>query len=133
MQFNVKFESTTGYAISIPDTKYGLDLIDKVRNELQLPNLSLEVFFSNISKIEKDLTIVNLSEDMVRQSKHFKNINEIVVYVPEHYLNKFVKIDYEVHRKNNGEVVKLIPFYVIMKQKVLDLWENLGYPLEIFE
>jgi len=131
MEFNVKFESTTDYAVNLNYMDYGLNQVERIRQELNLPNLPLSVFYPGINSYNVDYTIRNLPENLVKKSNRFKETNQIIVKTPVGYLNAFAKISYKTYQKDNGEIIKVKLFYEIQESSILSLWESLGFPLEI--
>lgn len=132
MKFTVFYKTKVAYyhAISWNKRKVGLNFIDNVRKELDLPLLPLErieitcdFLFSNPE--------IEISEEVARDSGHFRETGSIEVYVPKKSLNQFCFVDSDIEKsEETGEILKVRPVTKLNEDKLLRAWKENGYPIE---
>lgn len=133
MEFKVIFrrkEYNTGYAaIDTADQPVGLDAVDEVRENLGI-QVPLELFNGAAWRF-RDNPEIKITEEIARQSGHFRKVYCRVVIVQPDALNDFVQIVHEVDRDPEVGTVKKVRFYQeVNKKALLEAWEDAGFPLE---
>lgn len=129
MNFRVRFTATPYCAFQKDLGKVGLDLVDTVREELELPELPLEVFSENVQRYFYNPEL-ELTEEQARKSGHFKDKNYIEVHVPEGFLNRYIYIDYKVSREPDGKITNVKFFFNYNSEQIIEDWLEDGSPLK---
>ncbi|GAB3272661.1 hypothetical protein GCM10027347_44440 [Larkinella harenae] len=129
MKFTTYFSSHPGYAIELPSENPGINFIDRVRSELEVPSLSADVVSGYISGTNCDADL-SLEESTARDSGHYSEKSSTHVKVPRGFLNQFVKVELNTVRDPaTGAINTVNGVQKLNKQAVIDAWAEAGYPL----
>lgn len=135
MEFKVKFVafSSTRLAIDVGGERQGLRSLDRIREELNLPDLDPKLVETYSKKLRIDPTIA-LTEDEARESNQFENTNFIKVIVDKSSLNDFAKSYLVVDKDSRtGEIKDINTQWAIDRDALFEWWKSKGFPLEIEE
>jgi hypothetical protein len=105
----------------------GLEKLSEIREELELPQLNLELVEGSIAvvTISDEVTV---SEEAAIKSCSFEHTGEIVLSVPINYWEPFLQFGYTVERSPfDGQITTIRPHYTVDKTAVVKFWENNGY------
>jgi hypothetical protein len=101
----------------------GLDAVDRIREYLNLPSLSLDLIEDTYKGRRSSQLIV--PEAIARESGLFKNCHEITVYTPNNDLEQFSIEKFEVERnESTGEILKVKPYYITDNNGYIEFWKN---------
>lgn len=127
MDFKVKVVGVDGYAINVPEKSIGTKLIDKARS-VAGKKIPAEKFWSFAYAVSADTECV-ITEKQARRSGCFEETNEVVVNVPNGYLNRY--ITREPLFLKQGENLDSIQFQQVLKKnwenKFFNVWRDYGF------
>ena len=134
MVFKIYFSTKryTTHSVNIVK-KVGIKQVDFAREQLCLPELSSKIISDNDISFVENL-LIDIPEEMARKSGHFSETTYIHVYVPEKYLNRFMKIEIkDTQIPETGEITNVKFKFVPDKNEIMNWWENAGFPLDVEE
>lgn len=134
MKFVVEFkrrEGTPGYAVYVDQAKLGLDMLDRAREETDVPLLAPDKVSGVVDAAVAWSKKIEITEEEARKSGLFRKTHEVVVQVPVESLNRYMGIVPRVHRDlGTGAVIKITWDWEFDSQKILADWASCGYPVE---
>ena len=110
----------------------GVADVDRVRDELGVPRLSLDKIDSYIHCTSGPVLVVTIDEAMARRLvRYFAHQHRLKVNVPESFFNRFVKTEVFADKdKTTGEIWSAgLRDYIDVKA-VLGAWLNAGAPVD---
>ena len=139
MNFEIKFKANEDgkervAAWRAEDVRLGLDFLDRVRKELDVPNLDHRRV-DDMCRYNWNLAVsCAIDEDEARRIAErtglFRESSRITVRVPRWGLNHYLKIDLDVHKNaKTGEIERVCPEWCIDKDAVVRDWIAAGCPL----
>jgi len=139
VNFEIKFEANEDgkervAAWRAEDVRLGLDFLDRVRKELDVPNLDHRRV-DDMCRYNWNLAVsCAIDEDEARRIAErtglFRESSRITVRVPRWGLNHYLKIDLDVHKNaKTGEIERVCPEWCIDKDAVVRDWIAAGCPL----
>lgn len=139
MNFEIKFEAYEEgkervAAWRAEDRRLGLDFLDRVRKELDVPNLDHRRV-DDMCRYNWDLAVsCAINEEEARRIAErtglFRASSRITVRVPRWGLNRYLKIDLDVHKNaKTGEIERVYPEWCIDKDAAVRDWIAAGCPL----
>jgi len=126
----IRFESEqNGVAWKADDGHVGLEFVDRVRRELDEPELPLNKIDDFVRHDWARYVSVELTEERARglvgRYGYF-----CVVAVPRRSLDRYVVIGYKVERNDySGEIERVVPRWTVDTQRLFADWEAAGCPL----
>jgi len=132
MDFGVQFvtDFCSPCAVDVKETDGGLELLDRARLELELPELEPQRVRAYIDGRHSN-PFLYLSERQARESGHFLTANRVKVKVRMGALNPYTFTTLAVDRDmKSGEVRLVMAKTEIDEAQVLDAWIDDGCPLE---
>ena len=132
----ISSSNRNSYFNSFFNSKFGLDLVDSLREELSIPNLNLELIDENIKGGQYNTCDdIVLSESFARKTGLFKETCSQQICLTKKLQGDFFNPCFELkHRieKNNdtGEVKKVQFYYLFNEETFLEMWEEAGFPLK---
>jgi len=155
MKFTIKLTNELGKRIiDYPMGNIGLDAVDNLRRDINIPDLDLSLIDANISCPSCTMCLtIELTEDQARQAGIFRGQKEIIVYIPDSYLGRYLSIKPDIEKEKISRVVptsdhikkffkiidevktytreiRKVGFkYVICKSKIVEDWLNAGAPV----
>lgn len=125
---NVRYNRDDPYMFH--DVPVGTDIIDHVRRELELPELSLDVFPDNITNCSHPLK-TTITEARARAAlDHYRNQSSITVTVNKEILTEFLTVRIQDIRNRDGGVANIYLYHDIKWDVFIAEWAMEGYPLE---
>jgi len=132
MKFTVKFDSSGRGSLAKSKQEYiGLNQVDKVREDLNLPNLSSDRFHAVILNRYHTFLTIELSEDEARETGLFSDTCNIEVEANYDSMSKLFTIEPQVERGPNGEVKSVEFEYKPDTVSIIEAWKALGFPKKI--
>lgn len=120
----------TAFAVGMKDATLGMDDLDRIRSELEIPNLDPERVSKDVYRLYTSPGI-KLPEHIARHSGHFKEGCSATAKVRTNALNQFVSTQIEAKRDlSSGAVENVKLMYVLDEEAVIDAWQDAGFPLE---
>jgi len=130
MEFEVQFKYQGSYSVEFHNVEIGLNRINEVRANLNLPNLTMEVFLSKSTDLYANPGI-QISEITARRCNHFEERNVLQVFVNRPgFLNSFVVLSPEITRNDDGKIEMIKFISKVNKEAILEAWEEAGFPLK---
>ena len=124
VQFKIALNG--GYQLgTLPTSSHevGLDAVNRIREYLNIPSLSLDLIEDTYDKRRSSLLIV--PEAIACESGLFKTRHEITVYTPVNDLEQFSIEKFEVKRnESTGEILKVKPYYITDNDAYIEFWKN---------
>jgi len=129
MEFEVRFVSDHDYAVNVYDADTGMDGVRRIRQQLKLPELSLEKIGPKKAGRMSDPALT-VPEDVATRSGLFKTVNSVKVHCTKGVLNAVVSETVHVNRsKTTDEIESVYIKSVINHEMILPLWEEAGFPI----
>ena len=130
MEFEVSFMPKGESLYQVDRKTIGLDLIEKVRQDLE-KEIPLDKFKGYIGKGRRTFSLVEaITEELARESGHFRGKNSITVEVENNLFNKFIYEDYEVIYDEEGEIEEVKFYYSFDAEAMLKNWKENDFPLD---
>jgi len=132
MQFTVEFKSwNVAHAIQFNwGCEAGLKDIDKVREELNIPELNVQLFASAASAKRENPTI-DIDESLARELGVFSDKNTHTVKVYMGSLNQFTYLAPNVVKDPENGCIRYIGWMIELNENaVIDAWIEAGHPDE---
>lgn len=133
MKFYVEFTTKmiTATAINLETRRNGTRAIERVRTELNIPNLDPELIWEKTRSWYVNIEIQVPYETALRCS-HFENTNLVTVRVDIGALNQFVYEELEVIRSTEtGEVLDVQFIRKLDENQVIYWWEQNEFKLDL--
>lgn len=130
MYFSITFRGVDGFAVSIDGRPVGISGVDIIRNQANMPKLSVDPINPWINGIDEN-PMVEIPEKVARDSGMFDKLNKLDVTVPPAALNGFTYLQAQIKRDTEtGEITSARLVYKLDEQLVIDKWVNDGCPIE---
>lgn len=118
------------YAVGVDSTVIGIEALDKVRDDIGIPNLTPALVNKDVFRLYIDPTF-KISLELARKSGHFQKKPSITVQVGNHQLDRFVSMVAHIERDpENGTIKHIKHFFELDEKAVVDAWKKAGFPLE---
>jgi hypothetical protein len=118
------------HAIDLNPTAIGTIVLDRVRSELKLQNMSADLLQDTIEPLYTDVSF-DVTEDLARVSRHFETEHNIAVSVPQGFLDDFVDTTVVAERDDEtGETLHVCIKRTASEARILTAWSEAGYPLK---
>ena len=119
-------------SVIIKEQDYGMDVIDQIRTELQLPNLPFDRFPPHISALNFPPKVQLKEEDIgyIRCCPHFKSVSNLIVYMPISFLKEYLIIEADTWKESDGRIRSLHLKWKIKREQILEDWQEADFPLE---
>jgi hypothetical protein len=107
----------------------GLELLDEIRKELQVPNLNPLLISSTVDSQVADCCLqIALTEEEARLSGLFLDCANRTIDVPSNWQEAFYKLTKKVSLNDETGGIKSIElFYEVDREKFFQFWEDHGY------
>jgi len=148
MKFQVKFEAPgDGRLTEEPPGEIGIDMVDMIRDELNRPNLDVDLINGEIQCPRyRSSYYVNVTEATARTISLFSGRNKVTVKVPDSYLSKYENFIFresfydpannvlEMFRvwvlRRPKKLTCVFPHYELNEQWLIEDWKEAGCPLK---
>ncbi len=134
MNLTVKIRTKPSFVIDMPEHVCGLHALDTIRSKFGT-GIMLEQIASSVGALRATAIYVDVDEALARQSELFADVGDVVVTVPDKFLNKFVEEAPFLYHTYDGEdedgSSRYCMQYRVNKEKFLDYWESLNFPVLI--
>ena len=127
MEFKVKFQSYTGYAIDTP-TGTGFDGVELIREVLDDPDFPIENIH-NYALNTKQNPEIKLSLEQAKRLWYFNRNNDVIVTVLEGFLNRYTVRLVRVGENTSDAGKTAWIDYQIKEQVLIQEWIKAGAPL----
>ena len=128
MEFQILFD---GDAVRIESRALGLNFLDRVREETEIPDLDPELVGDRVHAVDTKYPST-VSEEVARRSGLFWESWNVRLRVRNFALNQFFELGMKVSKNGRtGEITHVSPVWEFDESSFLSWWEDEGFPLEI--
>lgn len=129
MKFKVAFISRgNAFPINTESRNGGLNLLDRARQFVGIPDLSPEFVDDYIGSMREIVVEAEVSEGVARASGLFATCSTARVIVPPHSLEKYLQEEPRLDQGKNGMTVRWKS--IIRTDLIVEDWIAAGYPAE---